>query len=128
MAQVLRADRLWIFLDYDGTLADFTPTPECVIPDPEAIAVVTRLSHCPRARVAVISGRPLRQIQQLLPIRDIWLAGAYGIELQTPQGEIILRAELSGLRPMLDCKGYDFQRILWYAHLARNRSHQEIRE
>ena len=61
MAQLLDHDRLWLFLDYDGTLADFAPTPEYVITDPDVISLVTRLTRCPRLRVAVISGRTLSQ-------------------------------------------------------------------
>ncbi len=102
MEQVLAQDRLWLFLDYDGTLADFAPTPEYVISDPDIIALVTRLALCPRTRVAVISGRPLSQVRQLLPTPKIVLAGTYGIELQTPDGEILRRAERIVIRPALE--------------------------
>ena len=102
LEQLLCQDRLWLFLDYDGTLADFAPTPESVVTDPEVISIVTRLALCPRVRVAVISGRPLKQIQQLLPISHIWLAGTYGVEVQTPGGEILQRAEWKVIRPALE--------------------------
>ncbi len=102
MAQLIDHDRLWLFLDYDGTLADFAPTPEYVITDPEVIALMTRLTQCPRLRVAVISGRPLSQVRQLLPVSDVWLAGTYGVELYTPDGELVLRVERSAIRPGLE--------------------------
>ena len=35
--------RLWLFLDYDGTLAEFAPTPEHILPDP---ALIKLLSEC----------------------------------------------------------------------------------
>ncbi len=102
MEQLLCQDRLWLFLDYDGTLADFAPTPEYVVADPEVVSIVTRLALCPRVRVAVISGRSLNQIRQLLPIPQIWLAGTYGVEVQTPGGDILRRAEWKAIRPALE--------------------------
>ncbi len=102
MEQLLCHARLWLFLDYDGTLADYAPTPEDVVIDPDVIALVARLALCPRLRVAVISGRKLSQLQQLLPVPDIWLAGTYGVELQLPDRELLQRAEWSVIRPVLD--------------------------
>ena len=32
--RLAQAERLWLFLDYDDTLADFAPTPEHVNSDP----------------------------------------------------------------------------------------------
>jgi trehalose 6-phosphate phosphatase len=95
-------DRIWLFLDYDGTLADFAPTPEHVLPDPDLVALLTRLAKAPRLRVAVVSGRRLSHVQRLVPVRGILLAGTYGIELLTPEGERIDRLEYGTIRPTLE--------------------------
>ena len=79
-----RAKRLWLFLDYDGTLADFAPTPEHVIPDPEVIASVARLVRDPRIRVAVISGRSLEDIETVIGIPGVIYAGNHGLEMEGP--------------------------------------------
>jgi trehalose 6-phosphate phosphatase len=102
MADLLNHDRVWLFLDYDGTLADFAPTPADVFTEPEVVGLVTRLTMCPCVRVAVISGRALSQIQQLLPAPNVLLAGTYGVELQTFDGKIVHRAERSVIRPALE--------------------------
>ena len=102
MEQLLGHDRLWLFLDYDGTLADFAATPEYIITDPEIVTLMTRLSLCACVRVAVISGRALGQLRQLLPVPHIFLAGTYGVELYTPAGELLQRAERSIIRPALE--------------------------
>jgi trehalose-phosphatase len=100
--RLAQANRLWLFLDYDGTLADFAPTPEHVDLDLEVIDVLTRLVQRRDIRVAVVSGRQLGQIRLLLPVPGVLLAGTYGIELQTPGGRRIERISSDIIRPVLD--------------------------
>jgi trehalose 6-phosphate phosphatase len=97
-----QARRLWLFLDYDGTLADFAPTPEHVYPDPELVDLLSRLARQPRIRVTVVSGRRLSHVQALVPVPGILLAGTYGIEWQTAQGERSNRVAFDAIRPTLD--------------------------
>jgi trehalose 6-phosphate phosphatase len=97
-----QAKRIRLFLDYDGTLADFAPTPEHVHPDPDLVALLTRLAQHPRLRVAVVSGRRLSHVERLVPVPGILLAGTYGIELLTPEGERIDRLEYGAVRPTLE--------------------------
>lgn len=98
----LEAQHLWLFLDYDGTLADFAPTPEHIQPNPEIIALLERLAHKPNIRVTILSGRRLQHVRLLLPMAGIFLAGTYGIELQTPSGQTIQRVEYEVIRPPLE--------------------------
>ena len=100
--EIAAAHRLALFLDYDGTLADFAPTPDHVDPDPTLIALLTRLSQQPHIRLAVISGRRLAHVKRLLPVPQIVLAGTYGLELQLADGQRIDRVKLSAIRPALD--------------------------
>lgn len=100
--QVLHKPHLWLFLDYDGTLADFAPTPETINPNPRINALLTRLVSKPDVRVTIISGRRLRDIQTLIPVPGLYLAGTYGIELLTPEGDLIQRVKLETIRPFLD--------------------------
>jgi trehalose-phosphatase len=100
--RISRAERLWLFLDYDGTLADFAPTPEHVDPDPELLELLAGLAGLPDLRLAVVSGRRLGHVQKLVPVPGILLAGTYGIELQTAEGERIDRLDHATVRPTLD--------------------------
>lgn len=93
---------LWLFLDYDGTLADFAPTPDHVEPDPEIISQIEQLARSPRIRVTVLSGRRLQHIRHLLPVPGIFLAGTYGIELLEKSGVRVNRAEYSDVRPVME--------------------------
>ncbi len=101
-ARIREAERLRLFLDYDGTLADFAPTPDHVEPDPEVIALLTRLAEHPGIRVSVISGRRLSHVRKLLPVPEVLLAGTYGIELQLPDGEEVKRVRHDRIRPVLE--------------------------
>ena len=99
---VSAAERLWLFIDYDGTLVKFTRTPDIIAPDPSLIELIKHLAALSLIRLAIVSGRRLRDIQTLLPVPGIYLAGNYGIEVQTPEGEIIQREDYAHIRPYLD--------------------------
>lgn len=101
-----------LFLDYDGTLADFAPTPDIVIPDPELIDLLTRVANDPKLSLAIISGRRLKHIQALLPVKGVWLAGTYGIELLTPKGEQIDRLDFARIRPRLEALKPEWGRLI----------------
>ncbi|HUF61139.1 MAG TPA: bifunctional alpha,alpha-trehalose-phosphate synthase (UDP-forming)/trehalose-phosphatase [Verrucomicrobiales bacterium] len=59
LAQAVASNKsLALFLDYDGTLRDFTARPEDAVPDRELGALLARLAEQPSLKVAVISGRP----------------------------------------------------------------------
>ena len=101
-ARIESAESIWLFLDYDGTLAEFAPTPDHVIPDPKVIGLVSELVASPKISVTVISGRRLAHILKLLPLGGLWLFGTYGVEAQTPAGEVITRVSSAEIRPALD--------------------------
>ena len=101
LQKMVRAERLWLFLDYDGTLADFAPTPEDIIPDEALIALIEDLVSQPDIRITIISGRRLTHIQSLIPVPGIHMAGTYGLEHCTPDGEIIYRVDRDTIRPLL---------------------------
>jgi trehalose 6-phosphate phosphatase len=96
-----QAQRKWLFLDYDGTLTGFATTPDEIEPEEEVIQLVKALSDNPGLRVVIISGRRLSDIQKLLPVPGIFLAGVYGIEIQNPAGERIQRVVYQNVRPFL---------------------------
>ena len=100
--RIYSAKSLRLFLDYDGTLAEFASTPDTINPDPNLIELVNRLVEHPRIQPAVISGRRLSHIVSLLPVPGILLAGTYGIELRTPDGKLLHRLDYARIRPGLE--------------------------
>ena len=98
----LEAETLRLFLDYDGTLDEFAPTPDIVLPNREVISILEQLVGAKGILPAVISGRRLAHIQKLLPVEGLLIAGTYGLEIQLPDGNLFYGIELSCLREFLE--------------------------
>jgi trehalose 6-phosphate phosphatase len=112
LSRVAEAERIWLFLDYDGTLADFAPTPDHVEPQHEVIELVTQLAAHPRIQVAVVSGRRLDHIEKLLPVPGAILAGTYGIEIRGKFGVRTNQVDWERIRPGLDQLKTNWQVLL----------------
>ena len=76
-----RVPQLLIACDYDGTLAPIVTDPSQAMPLPESVSALRTLANLPQTKVAVISGRALRDLAALsrLP-SEIHLVGSHGSE------------------------------------------------
>ncbi|MBY0430041.1 MAG: trehalose-phosphatase, partial [Rhodospirillales bacterium] len=71
-------DWAW-FLDLDGTLIDIAPTPGAVLIPPSLVNDLVRLRQACGGALAVVSGRPLISIHELLyPLKPA-AAGLHGL-------------------------------------------------
>ena len=110
--RIRHATSFWLFLDYDGTLADFAVNPDIVTPDTKLIELISQLSRHPAFRVAIVSGRRLLHVRKLVPIYGIWLAGTYGIELLNPLGEEVKREKFDHIRSYLDEQKAEWEELI----------------
>jgi trehalose 6-phosphate phosphatase len=79
--QAIRQRRpLLLFLDYDGTLVEIAPRPELARPTPELLELLRRLTAQGDLKLMVVSGRPLRDLQELLPVPGLNFLGSHGGE------------------------------------------------
>ncbi len=79
-----------LFLDFDGTMVDIAPLPHAVhVPEP-LIATLRALHTQLHGAVAVISGRPIAQIDAFLTPLQLAVAGVHGAERRTGSGELVL--------------------------------------
>ncbi|EWC39339.1 trehalose-phosphatase [Stutzerimonas stutzeri] len=83
----LEARHCAFFFDVDGTLAEIQPRPELVFIPPATLAALARLST-DGVPVAVISGRPLAQLDALLAPLKLPAAGVHGAERRNAEGEL----------------------------------------
>ena len=70
-----RGRPLLLSLDYDGTLVEIAPRPELARPTPELLELLIRLVAQRDLKVMVVSGRPLRDLQELLPVPGLNFLG-----------------------------------------------------
>lgn len=79
-----------LFLDFDGTMVDIAPQPHAVhVPQP-LLAVVQDLQRYLQGAVAVISGRPMTQIDDFLRPLELPVAGVHGTERRGADGRVHL--------------------------------------
>ncbi|MFP4163422.1 MAG: trehalose-phosphatase [Chitinispirillaceae bacterium] len=77
------AHEIMALLDYDGTLTPIVERPELAIMSEEMRNSVGSLSEV--TRVAVVSGRDLRDVRNLVNLDNLYYSGSHGFEIVTPQ-------------------------------------------
>lgn len=77
-----------LFLDFDGTVVDFAATPDAVAPDPGLTAQLKALHDVLEGAIAIVSGRPIVALDQLLCPLKLPMAGIHGLERRTAAGSL----------------------------------------
>ena len=88
--QSLDGRKLMVLLDYDGTLSPIAPRPEDALLPEETRQVLQELGE--RWLTAVISGRSLEDVRQLVGLDKLVYAGNHGLEIEGPEGSNIDRS------------------------------------
>jgi trehalose-phosphatase len=81
----LKNSRVMLFLDYDGTLAPIADTPDKAVISKEAKGLLHELSKNRGCKLAVISGRSLKDIKGIVGLKDIIYSGNHGLEIDGPK-------------------------------------------
>ncbi|MDR6183451.1 trehalose-phosphatase [Asaia bogorensis] len=76
------ADHAAFLLDFDGTLVDIAPTPASVQVEPGLIETLLRLRDRCGGALAIVTGRPIEQIDHFLPGIPTAVAGEHGLTLR----------------------------------------------
>jgi trehalose 6-phosphate phosphatase len=79
-----------LFLDFDGTMVDIAPQPQAVEVPGALIGVLQDLQDYLHGAVAVISGRPIAQIDDFLQPLRLAVAGVHGAERRGADGKMHL--------------------------------------
>lgn len=76
--------RTCLFLDLDGTLIDIAPRPDAVVVPDDLVSLLDRLGQRLSGAVAVVSGRPLADLNRLLPNCPVPLVAEHGAVFEMP--------------------------------------------
>ncbi len=88
-----------LLLDVDGTLLDFAPTPESVVVPAGLLEALLTLRAALGDALAVVSGRPIEQIDGLLGDAPFAVAGEHGGAVRHGPAEAVTRPDLPELPP-----------------------------
>lgn len=75
-----------LFLDFDGTLVELAATPDAVAVAPGLVAALGALHDRLGGRLAIVSGRPLAQLDALLAPLALPAAGVHGMQRRGADG------------------------------------------
>jgi len=94
-----------MFFDFDGTLAEIAPTPGAVQVRPGLIDHLRSIQDALDGAVAIVSGRPLEEIDGFLAPLQLSAAGLHGLERRGSNGDVDnfvpSKAIIETLRPEL---------------------------
>jgi trehalose 6-phosphate phosphatase len=83
-----------ILLDIDGTILDFAPSPQQVAVPAELRQTLTLLDRLTGGALALVSGRPLTDVDLIFAPLKLAAIGGHGAELRAKAGDkIIMRAK-----------------------------------
>jgi trehalose 6-phosphate phosphatase len=100
-----------LFIDVDGTLLEIAPAPELVSVPPPLPPLLDRLSSARAGALALVSGRPIAELDRLFQPWRGGAAGLHGAERRRPDGsaatapgdpaDLATAAAIDRLRPAL---------------------------
>ena len=95
-----------MFLDFDGCIVDIAPSPEAVEVPGCLSSLLVKLREALDGAVAIVTGRPIEQIDGFLGTAVPAVAGLHGLERRTADGGIVRpslpRDDLYAVRALLE--------------------------
>jgi trehalose 6-phosphate phosphatase len=89
--EVLSPGDIGLFLDVDGTLIDIAPRPDAVEVKPSLLDDLAAVEKSLGGAVALVSGRPIAELDQLFAPLRLAASGVHGAELRRrPGGDVAL--------------------------------------
>ncbi|MEM1092912.1 MAG: trehalose-phosphatase, partial [Pseudomonadota bacterium] len=77
-----------LFLDVDGTLLEIQDQPDAVISNPQLTDLLTALAQRLGGALALVSGRPIDEIDRIFAPEVFCAAGGHGVQLRLPDGSL----------------------------------------
>lgn len=114
LQRIAAAERVFCFLDYDGTLSPLAPTPDATTPLAGTAARLQALAALPGTQVALVSGRTITDLRRYLDVPGIYYVGVHGLQIQFPSGATQLSERAAVVRSILPAIKCQIERALAY--------------
>lgn len=85
--KIKESSPLFLFLDYDGTLAPFKEDPDRAFPHSDISPVLDKLRQKQNIIITIITGRTVEDVRKLINIPEINYAGLHGREIVISNGK-----------------------------------------
>lgn len=90
-----------LFLDFDGCLVEIAPRPLDILVDPGVVQLLQRIDAALTGALAIVTGRPIAEIDMFLGELRLPVAGLHGAERRRADGSLevveIRHADLDGI-------------------------------
>ena len=83
---VVESPAIFVFLDFDGTVAEIAPTPADVLFSEPRKRWLSDFHSLPGCSVGIVSGRPIDELKRLIGLEQIFYVGCHGLEWAAPDG------------------------------------------
>lgn len=77
----LKGKYIYLFLDYDGTLAPIVESPEKAVIPERTLKLLGELSGMPDRKIAIVSGRSLSDVMERVGLKRMTYVGNHGFEM-----------------------------------------------
>jgi trehalose 6-phosphate phosphatase len=82
--EVSRAKRIYVMLDYDGTITPIVKYPKLAKMSAKTRTLLRSIALCDKSIVAIVSGRNLRNLKSLVRIPEAYYMGNHGLQIAGP--------------------------------------------
>lgn len=76
---------IFLFLDCDGTLAPIEGSPDKAAVPKETKILLEEMHKNPKVKLAIISGRAIRDVKRIVGVEGLIYAGNHGLEIEGPK-------------------------------------------
>jgi trehalose-phosphatase len=84
--RIVHAAELFIFFEFDGILVEIAARPDDVVVSENRKKYLRELLSARGCSVAVISGRPVDKLRELIGLQGLFYVGLHGLEWMAPDG------------------------------------------
>jgi len=84
------------FFDIDGTLVEIAPSPDRIVVHRDMPPLIRNLHELTGGAVALITGRSIADVDLVLPLRKMAIAGQHGLEVRSADGTMSMHRVRSG--------------------------------